>query len=209
MNISSDEFNFGLIESRAGVVFESDPTDEIDEILVLWGDDVVGSFPTEACGDVGEFGVDFSGSGGVNFPSEGRVELGIGAEGGEAGFAWEGELEFAIDLDDGLGVFAAWDIATSDHLALNRAVGLLGFAEDEIDGLVFEEREEKFLGERIIAIILLEDLDGEFCGGIAKDHGVGFEVSGDSGEGEVVGAGLKCEGNGLANDREVSVVDGE
>ena len=183
MNIPSDEFNFGLIESRAGVVFESDPTDEIDEILVLWGDDVVGSFPTEACGDVGEFGVDLSGSGGVNFPSEGRVELGIGAEGGEAGFAWEGELEFAIDLDDGLGVFAAWDIATSDHLALNRAVGLLGFAEDEIDGLVFEEREEELLGERIIAIILFEDLDGEFCGGIAKDHGVGFEVSGDTGEG--------------------------
>ena len=65
------------------------------------------------------------------------------------------------------------------------------------------------MGEGIIAIILFEDLDGEFRGGIAKDHGVGFEVSGDSGEGEVVGAGLKCEGNRLANDGEVSVVDGE
>ena len=118
-------------------------------------------------------------------------------------------MEFAIDLDDGLDGGASWDIAATDDFCGDSLVGFVGFAADEVEGFAFEKREEHGFGDGIVAVGLLEDLESGLAGGVAEDHGIGFEFGGGAGEGDLVGTGFEVDGQGIANDGEALVIDGD
>ncbi len=79
----------------------------------------------------------------------------------------------------------------------------------ELDGLAFEFLEEGVLVDDAGVVVLLDDFEGSFGGGVAQDDGVGLELAGDVGGGDLVEAGFEVEVDGGAGYGEVLVVDGE
>ncbi len=101
------------------------------------------------------------------------------------------------------------DVAAADDFALHDVIGFVGFGDEEVDGFALEEGEEQILGHGIVAVVLLEDLEVGLAGGIAQDDGVGFEMRGGVREADVIDAALEVERDGVADDGEVLVIDGE
>jgi len=64
-------------------------------------------------------------------------------------------------------------------------------------------------GDGVVAVILFEDLQRSFAGGVAEDDGVGFQLRGGAAEADGIGAGFEVERDGVADDGEVLVVDGD
>src|SRR3954467_555547 len=101
------------------------------------------------------------------------------------------------------------NIAAANDLALHDLVGLVLVLDEEVDDLAFEEREQAFLRDRIVAIGLLEDLELPLAEGIAKNDAVGLDVRGGTGEGDAVLAGVQVQRKQLAYHGKVLVVDSE
>ncbi len=79
----------------------------------------------------------------------------------------------------------------------------------EIDRLAFVEREQRILGDGVVAIVLFQHLERVLPGGIAQHDGVGLEVHGDVAYIDLVFAGLQVQGDFLAHYGKILVVDGE
>src|SRR5205823_13745946 len=101
------------------------------------------------------------------------------------------------------------DVTAADDLALHNLVGLFLIFHKKVDGLAVEEREQTLLRDRVVAVVLFEDLELPFAEGVAQDDAVGFDVSRGPAESDTVLARLQRQRKQLPYDREVLVVDGE
>src|ERR1035438_3668605 len=79
----------------------------------------------------------------------------------------------------------------------------------EVNRLAFVEREQKKLGDRIRAVVLLEHLQRVFAGWVTQNNGVGLEMHGDVVHVDLIFTRLEIEGKILANDCEILVIDGK
>ena len=112
----------------------------------------------------------------------------------------------------GCGVAAAGNEAAADNFAGNQFGDLravLGADVLEINRLALEEREQEFLRDRVVAVILFQDLQRVFAGGVAQDDGVRLHLRGRAGIDDGIRASLEVERHGVADDGEVLVVNGE
>ncbi len=101
-------------------------------------------------------------------------------------------------------------IAGADDFSLNgEGLALRVGTSGELNGLAFELLQHGVLVDDAGIVILLGDLEDGFASGIAEDDGVGFELAGDVGGGDLIGAGGEVEVDGGASDGEVLVIDGE
>ncbi len=103
-------------------------------------------------------------------------------------------------------VAAADDFALNDFF-LRLAVEPIGHLK--INRLPLEQREQQLLRNRIVAIILLKDLQRMFAARVAQNHRVRLDVRGCVGVADVVDAGLQIERHGVAHDGKILVVNGE
>ena len=87
--------------------------------------------------------------------------------------------------------------------------GLFGSTTRKSIVFAFKKRKQQFLRNRIVAIILLEDLQVRLAGRIAQNHRIGLEVGGRFGETDVVYALLQIDRNGVAHYREILIVNRE
>src|SRR5581483_3996042 len=80
--------------------------------------------------------------------------------------------------------------------------------EQELDGLAFIEREQKFLRDRVVAIILFQDLQSA-SSRVTQDDRVGLEMRRHANERGAIDAGFQVERKTLAGNKKVGVVNGE
>ncbi len=94
VHIAGHQLDLGLLEGGAAFILEGHPADDVDGVALFGGDDVVIGLPGQAAGDVGEFGVELGGLGGVDRPRQGRVEDGVVAERGKDRLAGQQNWSF-------------------------------------------------------------------------------------------------------------------
>ena len=75
--------------------------------------------------------------------------------------------------------------------------------------LALEQRQQQFLRHRVVAVILLEDLQRMLARGVAQDDRIRLDLRGGAGVSHGIVAGLQVERHGVAHDGEVLVVNGE
>ena len=85
-------------------------------------------------------------------------------------------------------------------------IRLLLLMNREIDLLALEEGEKEALGDGVVAVVLLEDLERR-AGGIAQDDRVGFQSEGRPVEGNLVDPFFEVEWHRIPDHREALVVD--
>ena len=83
-----------------------------------------------------------------------------------------------------------------------------GALHQELDGLAFIKREQQFLRDRIVAVILFQHLQGA-SGRIAQDHGIRLKVRGDARILGAVNPGREIKRHIFPRHKEILVVDGE
>ena len=79
----------------------------------------------------------------------------------------------------------------------------------KINRLALEQRQEQFLRDRIIAVILLQDLQRMFARRVAQNDRIRLDLRRRAGVADGVDAGLEVERHGVAHDGEVLVVNGK
>ena len=101
------------------------------------------------------------------------------------------------------------DVTAPDYPAPDHAVRLLRLGHDEIQLLALEEGEHRRLIDRIVAKTLLENLNLRFARGIAKNHRLRLKMNADICELHLIDSRLQLQGDLLAHDGEVLIVNGE
>ena len=84
---------------------------------------------------------------------------------------------------------------------------LVRLGDKEVDRFSFKEREEQFLRDGIVAVILFEDLQIRFPLRVAQDDRIGFEMGRRIGDTHIIHALLQIERHGIAHHGEVLIVD--
>ena len=79
----------------------------------------------------------------------------------------------------------------------------------KINRLALEQRQQQFLRDGVVAVILLPNLERMFAGRVAQNHRVRLDARGRIGITHIVDAGLEVERDRVAHDGEVLVVNGE
>ncbi|SRR6266478_9424007 len=98
-------------------------------------------------------------------------------------------------------------VTAANDFARHDPCGAVFFSLEEIDGLSFIEGKKQLLRYGIIAVVLFKNLKTTSGVERAEDHGVGFEVSGDVGDLNVVNARTQVERELLPHDGELLVVN--
>ena len=178
-NISRHQFDRGVLEIPTGAVLHRDPANDIERVTFLGSDEVVARLPGKPAREIAQLGLGFGFGGGLDFPLEARLENRVAAERGKLRLARQAELDFAIDLHDRLGISSRSLVARAQDFRLNDAVGLLLLAHGEIERLPLEKRKQIALGERVVTVVLFQDLE-RLAGFVAKHHGIRFEQQGGS-----------------------------
>src|SRR5882724_1240970 len=156
---------------------------------------------------------------GAQEPAQGRLQDGVFGKRWKQRLTRQAEAKDAFNFNNGLR--RAW-LRIPGLLAVVRRGGDIAAADDfAIDGLVFAvavdkeadrfalvEREQELLGDGVVAIALLKDLQGA-AAGIAQDDGIGFEMRSGPVESDVVDTGFEVERKLFAGDEEILVVDGK
>ena len=94
------------------------------------------------------------------------------------------KLQFAVHLDDRLLRLAAGNVAAADDFAGNQFARLRVVLQPrflKINRLALEQRQQQFLRDRVVAVILLEDLQRMFAGRVAQDDRVRLHLRGGAG----------------------------
>src|SRR3954462_7613481 len=217
-----------VAEVGAALVVQRHPTDEVDDVALLRSDDVIGGVPAHTAADVADLSLAAARVDAAYEPIELRLQNSVVAERWEERLAGKKELQLAIHFDDGLrglsGIghlrlvvllavavhgLVMRDVAAANDLALHDLVRLVLVLDEEVDGLALEERKQPLLRDRIVAIVLLEDLELPLAEGIAQNDAVSLDVRGGAGEGDAVLAGVQVQRKQLAHNGKVLVVDGE
>ena len=165
----------GLLEIPTGAVIHRNPTDDIDAVAFLGRDEIVARLPGKPSGDVAQLGLCFRRSGGLDFPLEAGLENGVVAERWKFRFPGQTELDFPIDLHHRFSSASGSAVSGTQDFCLNQAIGFLGLANRKINRLPLEEREQVGLSERVVAVVLLENLQ-RLSALVAKHDGVRFEL---------------------------------
>jgi len=106
--------------------------------------------------------------------------------------------------------FLAVPRVTAAHdFPLHNRVRFVWLDDEKIDRLSFKKREQQFLRNRIVPIILFEDLQVRFAGRIAQNHRIGLKVGGCFGKAHIVYALLQVERNDVTHHREILIVNRE
>ena len=209
IHVAGHELDLGLIEGHAAVVVHRHPSNDVQDVTLLGGDEIVAGFPGESAAEIGDLGVDLAGRSGVKFPVQGRLKDVIRSERREGRLAREGELQLAVHLDDRLDEITARDEAAAHDLASHDAVRLVGLAADELERLALEERQEHRLRDRVVTVGLLEDLELGLARDVTQDHGIRLDLRRGPSERDLIDAGLEVDRQRLTHHGVAAVVDRE
>ena len=207
-NIASHELDARLLEIPAGLVLHRDPTDDIDHVPLLGRNEVVARLPGQPAGEVAQLGLGFRCSAGLDFPLQTRLEDGVVPERWELRLAGKAKLDLPVHLNHGLGGPAGRAVAGAEDFRLNRAVRLLLLAHEEVNRLPLKKREKVGLGERVVAVVLLEDLQ-RLSRFISQNDGIRFEFQRRAVVADFIHPFAQFEGNRIADHREILIVNGQ
>ena len=141
---------------------------------------------------------------------EGGFEEEAVGRGGEEGLAGKRELEVAVEFEERrLLLLAGVGIEGEVRGAEDAGLDDLAVRLAEVERLAFEASEQPVLVDDGGVVVLLGDVDGGAARRVAEDDGVGLELAGDGGGGDVREAGCEAEVDRGADDGEVVVVNGE
>ena len=172
--VAGQQLDVSVFEDVTSAVVDRHPAHQIEHVTVFGSDQVVVRLPAHPAGDIREFGVESPGS------SVCRSQVTVGfrmvspVREGKIG-SRAGRSEAALNLDQrllirGLGVLAVLDqgsnVAAADDPALRDEPSV----SKEFDGASFVEGEQCFLGNRIVAVVLFQNLQRALAARIAQDQ---------------------------------------
>ena len=142
----------------------------------------------------------------MDFPLQARLQDCVVPQRGESRLPGQAELDFAIHFDHRFGSARSRVIARSEDFRRNGAVGFLRFAHGEVDRLPLEKREQIGLGERVVAVVLLEDLEW-LTGFVAKHHGIRLELERCAIVADFINTLTELKWQDVADNREILIVN--
>ena len=212
VHVARHQLDLRVAERRPAVVVHRDPAEYVHIVTLLRRDEVVVRLPRESARDVAHLGVELRRFRRLQQPVERGLENCVVAQTRKQRLPRQTELQLAVHLDNGLLRAAAGHEAAADDLAGNQLACrrvVLHAHVLEINRLALVQREQQFLRDGVVAVILLQDLHHAFASSVAQDDRIRLDVRRRAREPHLVHARLEVERHGIADDREVLVVDGE
>ena len=222
-DVARQQLDPGILEGLAALVLHGDPAHQVEHVdagilRAIGHHQVVVRMPVHAARDVGNFGFRSSRLRGRQLPAQRRLQDRIAAQRRKQRLARQSEAQDAVHFNDGLAHAGLWiavvlrvgragNVSAADDFAAD-GLALVATLREKINGLAFIEREQQFLGNGIVAITLLENLQRP-PSQIAQDDRVRLKMRGNPGKVHVVDACVQVQRQVLAGNEEILVVDGE